>query len=117
MKKLNYYTAIEEITNEKGETFKMMVSDDKEHDFTSRFKTIEDVKRAIDKIYRARQRKDITRTYPDGTKRRLSQADIEDIKYTIRKHYEEIEEIETAEHPRTFNEDKKVEQEEMSLII
>jgi|GEM_PF-4547396 len=117
MKKLNYYTAIETITNEKGEKCMLRVSAGREDNFISEFKTIEECKRAIDRIYTARQKKDITRYYPDRTSRKVAQTEINDIKYTIRKHYEEIEEIETAEHPRTFNKDKKVEQEEMSLMI
>ena len=115
MKKLNYYTAIEEITNEEGKKCRIRVSAGREDNFTNEFKTIEEVKKANNRIYTARQRKDITRHYKDGTTRRISQTEINDIRYIIRKHYEEIEEIEVTEHPRTFNEEKKVEQEETSI--
>ena len=115
MKKLNYYTAIEEITNEEGKKCRIRVSAGREDNFTSEFKTIEEVKRAIDRIYKARQRKDITRTYADGTRKLLSQTEINDIRYIIRKHYEEIAEVEISDHPRTYNEDKKIEQEEISM--
>lgn len=115
MKKLNYYTAIEEMIDESGKKWCIPVSGTREQDFKRSFKTIEEVKIAINHIYKARQRKDITRTYADGTTKRLSQTDIYDFRYIIRKHYEEIEEIETNEHPKTSNIDKDVIGEETSI--
>lgn len=115
MKKLSYYTATEEVTDENGKKWCIHVSGTREQNFKTMFKTIEEVKVAINHIYKARQRKDTIRTYKDGTRKYLSHNDIYDIRYIIEKHYEEIEEIEVTEHPRTFNEDKKVEQEEISI--
>lgn len=115
MKKLSYYTATEEVSDENGKIWCMHVSGTREQNFKTMFKTIEEVKDAINCTYKARQRKDTIRTYKDGTREYLSHNDIYDIRYIIEKHYEEIEEIEIIEHPKTSNIDKDVVGEETSI--
>lgn len=112
MKKLNYYTATCVSTWEDGKVFSMAVMG---KDFTKRFKSLEDVKREIQRDLTCRQRKDMTRTYSDGTKVRLSFNDINDIKYIIEKHYEEVEEINIIESPRKYKESKEIKEEEISI--
>lgn len=117
MKKLNYYTAIE-ITYIEGKEYKMLLRKKTNNgDWTAHFKTLEEAKQQIEYDHKNRQQKDTTRTYPNGRKVRLSFNDKYDIKYIIRKHYEEIEEIDTYDFPKTYHEEEKAKDEEIDIYI
>lgn len=116
MKKLNYYTAIE-ISYMDGKEYRMSLNKKMENgDWTSHFKTLEEAKQQIEYDHMKRQHKDTTRTYADGSKVKLSFNDKYDLKYIIRKHYEEIEEVDEYDFPKTYHEEEKPTNEELDVM-
>ena len=110
--KRHYYTGYCDAIDEKGESFSLVVMG--EHG-NRKFKSKEELKRAIDKMLINMSRKDTTRTYEDGRQVRLSYRDLYDIKFFIEEHFDEVNEEIVFESKRAYNEQERKFEEEISL--
>ena len=110
--KRHYYTGYYDAINEDGRKFSLVVMGDK---CNRKFKSKEELKRAIDKMLRNMSIKDRTRTYNDGTKVKLSYRDLYDIKFFIEEHFDEVNEEIVFESKRAYNEKERKFEESISL--
>ena len=68
--------------------------------FKRNFKTYEEAMQAIEKAKYNYSKKDMKRTYADGSYVWLSYNDQHDLKYSIEKHYDEYEVLYEEESPK-----------------
>lgn len=108
MKHREYYTAYVEVEDK---TMQILGFNMKR-----RFKTLEEVKQAIEEQQKRFARKDMTRIYEDGTKVRLSYSDIHNLKYVIQRHVEDYEIVDEFSTTKIFDDNgKKITEESISL--
>lgn len=100
MKHREYFTAYVEFEDGKA----MSIMGDK---MKRRFETLEETKDAIEKLQRSYARKNMTRTYADGTKVRLSYSDIHNLRYVIQRHIEDYEIVDEITTTKTINDNEK----------
>ncbi len=108
----HYFTGYYDAINEEGKTFSIVVMG---KDCNRKFKSKEELKRAIDRTLINMSRKDTTRTYEDGRQVRLSYRDLYDIKFFIEEHFDEVNEEIVFESKRAYNEQERKFEEEISL--
>lgn len=100
MKHREYFTAYVEF--EDGKTMAIPSSNMKR-----RIDTLEEAKERVKMQQRAYARKDMTRTYADGTKVRLSYSDIHNLRYVIQRHIEDYEIVDEFTTTKTINDNEK----------
>lgn len=110
--KRHYYTGYYDTIDDKGNKYSLVITD--EH-FKRHFKTLEEIKEQIKRHQKNCNRKDLTRTYEDGTQVRLSSNDTNDITYHIEEHFDEVNEVFVEEHKHTYNEKERKFEESISL--
>ena len=83
--------------------------------FQRHFKSYEAAKEAIDKDFKSRSTKDLTRQYKDGSKVILSFAQLHNLQYDIEKHVDEITNPFTQLHIGGYEETKSNYEESINL--
>ena len=109
MKHREYYTAYVEFENGKS----LQIPG---YNMNRRIETLEEAKECVKMQQKAYAKKDMTRTYADGTKVKLSYSDIHNLKYVIQRHVEDYEIVDEFSTTNIFDDNgKKITEESISL--
>lgn len=115
--KKHYYLGWRISIDEEGNEFTMPITMGREQGFKRKYSNLEDLRRDIGNDRLQGEKKNMTRTYEDGTQVKLCFNDKYESKWIIEEHFDEYEEIETYIQKRKYNEKERKFEEEIDVWI